>query len=330
MSIRILGALGLLASRAGLRRHAHQQTRPLAADGQVRIENIKGRIVVRTWAQAAGADHRQPRQGRREAARSAATRARSTSRSSTRTARGGWNLWGRDDNRTEPTILEVMHAATRLARRRLGQRRRRRAADGRAQARRVQRQRRRRRHGVLARRGQLRERQRRHRPCASPRNKLDAESVSGDMRAAGRPDRRGRAWRACRATSSCGAQALDRLEVSTVSGDAHLRAALRPDGSDQGRDAERRAAADHAARHRRRAARRDLQRRHQRARPARSREEHGPGKSLDTSFGDGRGRIDLESFSGDVRIALRLSARGARSGVASSSAIAPGSRRRCA
>ena len=33
-------------------------------------------------------------------------------------------------------------------------------------------------------------------------------------------------------------------------------------------------------------------------------EEHGPGKSLDTKFGDGRGRIDLESFSGNVRITL--------------------------
>ena len=33
-------------------------------------------------------------------------------------------------------------------------------------------------------------------------------------------------------------------------------------------------------------------------------EEHGPGKSLDTSYGDGRGRIEVESFSGDVRIEL--------------------------
>jgi DUF4097 and DUF4098 domain-containing protein YvlB len=34
------------------------------------------------------------------------------------------------------------------------------------------------------------------------------------------------------------------------------------------------------------------------------REEHGPGKSLDTTYGNGQGQIKLESFSGDVRVNL--------------------------
>ena len=34
------------------------------------------------------------------------------------------------------------------------------------------------------------------------------------------------------------------------------------------------------------------------------REDHGPGKSLDTQFGNGQGQIRLESFSGDVQVKL--------------------------
>jgi hypothetical protein len=34
------------------------------------------------------------------------------------------------------------------------------------------------------------------------------------------------------------------------------------------------------------------------------REEHGPGKSLEATLGTGQGRIELESFSGDVRLQL--------------------------
>lgn len=33
-------------------------------------------------------------------------------------------------------------------------------------------------------------------------------------------------------------------------------------------------------------------------------EKHGPGKSLETTLGDGRGQVNVESFSGDVRITL--------------------------
>ena len=109
MSIRTFGAIALLAvvARPSPRRPINQ-TRPLTADGQVRIENIKGSIVVRTWAKAAGARHRLARQGRREAARSSGDARSLDIQVKYPNSRGGWNLWGRDDNRTEPTILEVM------------------------------------------------------------------------------------------------------------------------------------------------------------------------------------------------------------------------------
>ena len=69
--------------------------------------------------------------------RSPATRARSTSRSSIRTAAAAGTCGAATTTAPSRPILEVMLPAARLGRRRLGQRRRRRAAGGRAQARRV-------------------------------------------------------------------------------------------------------------------------------------------------------------------------------------------------
>jgi DUF4097 and DUF4098 domain-containing protein YvlB len=51
MSIQTLVVVGLLASAPVFAATPIEQSRPLAADGRVSIENLKGRIVVRTWAQ---------------------------------------------------------------------------------------------------------------------------------------------------------------------------------------------------------------------------------------------------------------------------------------
>jgi DUF4097 and DUF4098 domain-containing protein YvlB len=47
-----IGVLGLLAAGSASAGTPIDQSRPLNADGQVSVENVKGRIVVRTWAQA--------------------------------------------------------------------------------------------------------------------------------------------------------------------------------------------------------------------------------------------------------------------------------------
>jgi DUF4097 and DUF4098 domain-containing protein YvlB len=107
MSIRTCGALAMLAIAPAFAATPINETRPLNADGQVRIENIKGKIVVRTWAksqvQVTGS------LGKGVEKRDISGDARSLDiQVRYPNSRGGWNLWGRDDNRTEPTTLEIM------------------------------------------------------------------------------------------------------------------------------------------------------------------------------------------------------------------------------
>src|SRR6185503_2496751 len=107
MSLRILGALGLLAITPAFAATPINETRPLAVDGQVRIENVKGRIVVRTWAKPSVQVTGSLGKGVEKLEVSGDSRSLDI-RVKYPNSRGGWNLWGRDDNRTEPTILEVM------------------------------------------------------------------------------------------------------------------------------------------------------------------------------------------------------------------------------
>jgi DUF4097 and DUF4098 domain-containing protein YvlB len=301
MSIRLCGALAMFAVAPAFAATPINQTRPLNADGQVRIENIKGRIVVRTWSKPQVQVTGSLGKGVEKLeitgdARSLDIRVKYPHNG------GGWNLWGRDDNHTEPTELEVMLPARasvdieavsadvdvqQVAGRKLDVS----SVSG----------------DVVVTASSPGE--------ASFENvsgdttlritsaKVEAQSVSGDLRLSG-----GLTGEIDMETVSgnleLGAKTLDRLEVSTVSGDAILRAGLAPSGSIKAEtlSGELRltlppsiGARVHVETFSGDISGPDLRIK---------REEHGPGKSLDTKFGDGRGNIELESFSGNVRIAF--------------------------
>ena len=302
MSIRKFGAVGLLAFVApAFAGTPINETRPLAADGQVRIENIKGKIVVRTWAKPQVRVTGTLGKGVEKLHISGDARSLDI-QVKYPNSRGGWNLWGRDDNRTEPTILEVMLPqrasvdvdsvsadvdVQQVAGRKLDVS----SVSG----------------SVVVTASSPGE--------ASFENvsgdtlmrittaKVQAHSVSGDLRLSGGltgdVD-----MESVSGNLELAAKALDRLEVSTVSGDATVRTALRPAGTIKGETLSG-----------------ELQLDLPRSTGAKlhvesfsgeiasesghvDREEHGPGKSLEATLGDGRGNIDLESFSGDVRINL--------------------------
>jgi hypothetical protein len=299
MSLRTLGAIGLLAAAPAFAATPINETRPLAADGQVRIENIKGRIVVRTWAKGQVQVRGSLGKGVERLEVSGDQRSLDI-RVKYPNSRGGWNLWGRDDNRTEPTILEVMVPqrasldiesvsadvdVQQMAGRKLdvssvsGEVVVTASSPGEASLENVS--------GDST--------------LRITTGKLKAQSVSGDLRLQG-----GLTGdvdvESVSGNIELQAKALDRLDVSTVSGDAILSAGLRPAGNINAETLSG-----------------ELRLQLPRGTSARlhaetfsgdisgpeihvSREEHGPGKSVDTSYGRGDGRIELESFSGDVRL----------------------------
>jgi hypothetical protein len=229
MSTRILAAaIALLATAPAFAGTPINETRPLSADGQVHVENVKGKIIVRTRANPqlkitgtlGKGDEKHDDSGDSRSLDIAVRYPNS---------RGGWNLWGRDDNRTEPTTLEItlpqkasvdVEAVSadvdvqQVAGRKLEVS----AVSG----------------NVIVTASSPGE--------ASFENvsgdttlrittpKVEAQSVSGDLRISG-----GLTGDVQLETVSgnleLGAKDLDRLEVNTVSGDAILRAGLRPDGT---------------------------------------------------------------------------------------------------
>ena len=277
------------------------QTRPLNATGEVHVENIKGSIVVRTWARpevritgtlGKGAERLQVEGDERTL--DIAVKYPNT--------RGGWNFWGRSDDGAEATVLEVTIpqrasleiesvAADVDVQQMAGARLSVASVSG----------------AVVV-------------TASSPGEaeiqtvsgdstlkittpRVRVESVSGDVRLQGGLD-----GEVGMESVSCDleldAKALSKLSVATVSGDASVRAALR---SGARVDAETlsgtlalRLPRNTGARLRVESFSGDIES------PTGTvqREEHGPGKSLDTRLGDGRGEIELESFSGDVRIIL--------------------------
>ena len=276
------------------------ETRPLAADGRVHIENIKGRVVVRTWAQP------QVRISGSLGKGAARLRVEGDARSLDISVKypddSGWKLWGRNGGDSEPTLLEVTvpnHASLDLetvsadidVQQMAGRKLEASSVSG----------------GIVI-------------TASSPGQaevqnvsgdttlrittaKLNASSVSGDLRASG-----GITGEVEMETVSgdleLGALGLDQLQVSTVSGDARLRAALRPNGHIKGEtlsgELQLALPANTSARVHAETFSGDI------TAPGGQvhREEHGPGKSLDTRFGAGQGDIHLESFSGDVDLRL--------------------------
>ena len=277
------------------------QTRPLNAAGEVHVENIKGRITVRTWARpevritgtlGKGAE-------RLEVEGDANSLDISVKYPNTR---GGWNFWGRSDSGAEPTVLEVTVPqraslevesvaadidVQQMAGKRLsvssvsGQVEVTASSPGEAELESVS-------GDILAKITTAR---------------VKAETVSGDLRLQGGLDGEV-SMESVSGNLDLVARSLSQLKVNSVSGDATVRTALRPGADVQGETLSG-----------------TLSLNLPRATGARlhvetfsgdidspvgkvDREEHGPGKSLDARMCDGRGDIKLESFSGDVRIVL--------------------------
>lgn len=301
MSVRHFAIAGLVAFAApAFAATPINETRPLDVDGIVHIENVKGRVVVRTWAQ--------PRVkitgslGKGVEKLEIDGSGRSLDITVKYPDNGGWKLWGRNGGDAEPTMLEVTvpgRASLALetvsadidVQQMAGRKLEASSVSG----------------GIVI-------------TASSPGEatvesvsgdvvlrittpKLDASSVSGDLRASG-----GITGEVKMETVSgdmeLGALALDRLGVSTVSGDARLRAALRPNGHVKAETLsgalELRLPANTSARLHAETFSGDIHG------PGGQvhKEDHGPGKSLDTRFGTGQGDIHLESFSGDVDLRL--------------------------
>lgn len=302
MYFRILGAASLLLAVApAFAATPINQTRPLNADGQVHIENVKGRIVVRTWAKSEV--HVTGSLGKGVEKLEVSGDAHSLSiEVKYPNSHGGWNLWGRDDKRTEPSIIEVMvpqHASLdidsvsadvdvqQMAGRKLSVS----AVSG----------------DVVV-------------TASSPgeadfenvsgdvtlritSNKVQAESVSGDVNLQGGLNGEV-SMESVSGNLDLTARALSRLQVNTVSGDLTMTTALKPAGvikaeTLSGELELNLPRSTHAKLHAETFSG-DI------TSPSGhvDREEHGPGKSLDTTYGNGQGQIKLESFSGDVRVNL--------------------------
>jgi hypothetical protein len=300
MSIRIYGAVGLLLAAPAFAATPINETRPLDANGQVHIENVKGRIVVRTWAQP------QVRitgsLGKGVEKLDISGDAHSLDIEVKYPNGRGWNLWGHDDSRSEPTILEVsipQHASLdiesvsadvdvqQMAGRKLAVS----SVSG----------------AVVV-------------TASSPgeasfenvsgdttlritTRSAKAESVSGDVKLQGGLNGEV-SLESVSGNLDLTAQALDSLKVSTVSGDVNLRAALRPAGVIKAETLSGELLlslpASTSAKLHAESFSGDIES----AAGKVDSEEHGPGKSLDAVLGNGQGQINLESFSGDLRLQL--------------------------
>jgi hypothetical protein len=299
MFLRTCGVLGLFAVAPAFAATPINETRPLNGDGQVHIENIKGRIVVRTWAQSQVRVTGSLGKGVEKLAITGDAHSLSIEVKYPN-SHGGWNLWGRDDRRTEPTMLEVtvpQHASIdidsvsadvdvqQMAGRKLAVS----SVSG----------------DVVV-------------TASSPgeasfenvsgdttlritTNKAQAESVSGDVMLQGGLN--GEVdLESVSGNLGLVAGNLNHLQVNTVSGDATLSTGLKPAGVIKAETLSG-----------------ELNVNLPRSVSAKvhvetfsgdihspsgkvDREEHGPGKSLDARFGEGQGTIKLESFSGDVHI----------------------------
>jgi len=301
--IRTCSAVALLAAAApAFAGTPINETRPLAPDGIVSVENVKGSIVVRTWTNPQVKITGTLGKGVDKLDISGDSHSLDIEVKYPN-SRGGWNLWGRDDSRTEPTSLEIMIPQRasldvgavsasvdiqQMAGRKLDVS----SVSG----------------NVVV-------------TASSPgeasfenvsgdttlritTNKLDAQAVSGDLHVSG-----GITGEVSIETVSgnieFAGKALDRLELNTVSGDARTTFGLRQGGEVKAETLSG-----------------ELELNMPKATGAKlhvetfsgdinspvgrvDREEHGPGAKLEATMGDGRGRIDLESFSGDVRINLQ-------------------------
>lgn len=275
------------------------QTRPLAADGSVSIENIKGRIVVRTWAQpqvritgtlGKGAEKLEVDGDGRDLSIEVKYPDR----------RNGWG-WNR--NEMEPTILEITVPqkasldiesvsaevdVQQIAGRKLDVS----SVSGNIVV-------------TASSPGEASfENVSGNTTLRITTDNVSAESVSGDINMQG-----GLSGRVSMETvsgnASLIAKTLSKLQFSSVSGDADVQAALATNGVVTGETVSgtlrlslpKTTSAQLSIE----TFSGDINSPVGRV----DREEYGPGKSLDARLGQGQGKIRLESFSGDVDLELK-------------------------
>lgn len=301
MSFRTCACLAMLAVAPAYAATAINETRPLNTDGKVHIENLKGRVVVRTWAQPQVRITGSLGKGVEKLEIEGDARSLDISVKYPN-SKGGWNLWGRDDHRTEPSIIEVtlpQRASVEIetvsadidVQQVAGRSLEASSVSG----------------SILA--------------TASSPGEARFENVSGDITlrittgkahvesVSGNVSLQGGLTGEVGMESVSGnvrlvAQALDQLEASTVSGDLFLQAALKPAGTIK---AETLSGALELTLPRSTGAKLHAESFSGDIRSPSGQveeEEHGPGKTLDTTYGNGQGRISLESFSGNVQVKL--------------------------
>lgn len=278
------------------------ESRPLQATGQVHISNVKGSIVVRTWNRpevrvTGSLGKGVEKLGIDSQPGSIDIEVKFPNNSS------GWNLWGRNGNKMEPTILEVtipQRASLEIDSV---------SADVDVQ--------------------QMAGRKLSVSSVSSPivvtasspgqasfenvsgditlritTADVQVQSVSGDVRLGGGLNGDVE-LETVSGNLSLLAQPLSKLRANTVSGDVSVKAGLKPGGTinveSLSGDVDLNLLRNTGAKVRVETFSGDIRS------PSGTvdKEEHGPGKSLDTSYGDGRGRINVESFSGDVSITLQ-------------------------
>jgi DUF4097 and DUF4098 domain-containing protein YvlB len=105
--VRTLGFIAFVAAGAVVAATPINQTRPLAADGQVSIDNLKGRIVVRTWAQAQVRITGSLGKGVEKLVIEGDGRSLKIQAKYPQNSDHGWFNWGGIGKSAEPTTLEV-------------------------------------------------------------------------------------------------------------------------------------------------------------------------------------------------------------------------------
>lgn len=292
----------LLAAAPAFAATPINQTRPLDPDGQVSIDNLKGRIVVRTWDRSEVRITGSLGEGVEKLLVEGDERDLSIEVRYPKSG-GGWFGWGGGDGNSEPSVIEVsLPAGASVSVDSVsadmdiagvgGQRLSADSVSG----------------DVLVRSTRVAEAS-----FDSVSGDIDAEldsqnllvdSVSGDILLKGRIGGRV-SLDTVSGDATLVAERLDRLSLSTVSGDGRLSAGLAADGG---------ILADSVSGNLDLILPRDTS--------ARLRietfsggisspvgqvqtEEYGPGKHLEAKMGAGSGNIRLESFSGNVRVVVK-------------------------
>ena len=108
MKIRSLAFIALFAAGPLYAATPINQTRPLALDGQVSIDNLKGRISVHTWAQPQVRITGSLGKGVEKFTVEGDAHSLKIKVKYPQNNGGGWFGWGNSDSKSEPTTLEVM------------------------------------------------------------------------------------------------------------------------------------------------------------------------------------------------------------------------------